>query len=63
VVKQSSREQFSRILDGLAAAGAQGVIYGCTEIENLVHLQDNALPLFVITRIQVKTAVEMGLKD
>ena len=61
VVKQDSRDQFSRIIDGLAAAGAQGVILGCTEIESLVRQQDSALPVFATTRIHAEAAVEMAL--
>lgn len=62
VVKQSSREQFSRIIDRLAAAGAQGVILGCTEIESLVRPRDSALPVFATTRIHAEAAVEMALR-
>ncbi len=61
VVKQESRAKFSRIIDALAAAGAQGVILGCTEIESLVRLQDSALPLFATTRIHAEAAVEYAL--
>lgn len=62
MVKQESRDQFSRIIDRLAAEGAQGVILGCTEIESLVRQQDSALPVFATTRIHAEAAVEWALK-
>ncbi|HNR01380.1 MAG TPA: aspartate/glutamate racemase family protein [Anaerolineaceae bacterium] len=61
VVKQESRDQFSRIIDRLAAAGAQGVILGCTEIESLVRPQDSVLPVFATTKIHAEAAVEYAL--
>ena len=61
VVKQESREQFGRIIDRLAAEGAQGVILGCTEIESLVRPQDSVLQVFATTRIHAEAAVEMAL--
>ena len=62
VVKQESRDQFSRIIEGLANAGAQGVILGCTEIESLVRPQDSVLPVFATTRIHAEAAVELALR-
>ncbi len=62
VVKQESRNQFSRIIDRLAEAGARGVILGCTEIESLVRQQDSVLPVFATTRIHAEAAVEMALR-
>jgi len=47
----------------LAAAGAQGVILGCTEIENLVRQEDSPLPVFPTTRIHATAAVEWALKE
>lgn len=61
VVRQESRDQFSRIIDRLAASGAQGVILGCTEIESLVRQQDSALPVFATTKIHAEAAVERAL--
>ena len=44
------------IIAGLVAAGAQGVILGCTEIELLVRQEDSTVPLFPTTRLHVDAA-------
>jgi aspartate racemase len=46
---------------GLADAGAQGIILGCTEIELLVTQADSELPLFPTTRLHAQAAVEHAL--
>jgi len=62
VVKASSREKFSKVISNLADAGAQGVILGCTEIENLVRPQDSVLPIFATTKIHAEVAVNLAIK-
>jgi aspartate racemase len=62
VVKESSREKFSRVISNLADVGAQGVILGCTEIENLVRPQDSVLPIFATTKIHAEAAVNLAIK-
>lgn len=63
VVKESSREKFSRVISNLADVGAQGVILGCTEIENLVRPQDSVLPIFATTKIHAEAAVNLAIKN
>jgi len=58
VIKPESRRAFTAIIEKLAAKGAQGVILGCTEIENLVRQEDSPLPVFATTRIHAEAAVE-----
>ncbi|MER7369279.1 aspartate/glutamate racemase family protein [Nonomuraea wenchangensis] len=60
-VEDSSREEYRRIIAGLARRGAQGVILGCTEITLLVGPADSPVPVFDSTRIHVETAVGMAL--
>lgn len=60
VVKEESRERFVAIINRLVAAGAQGVILGCTEIELLVRQEDNPVPLFPTTRLHAEAAVEFA---
>lgn len=62
VIKEESRMAFTQIIAKLAADGAQGVILGCTEIENLVRQQDSPLPVFPTTRIHAEAAVDWVLK-
>jgi len=61
VIKPESRRAFTAIIEKLAAAGAEGVILGCTEIENLVRQEDSPLPVFPTTRIHATAAVDWAL--
>jgi aspartate racemase len=60
-VLDGSRDEYRRIIAGLEAAGAGGIIYGCTEIDLLVGPDDAAVPVFDSTRIHVEAAVEWAL--
>jgi aspartate racemase len=61
VIKPESRLRFAGIIAKLVAAGAQGVILGCTEIESLVRQEDSPEPVFPTTRIHAEAAVEWAL--
>ncbi len=61
-IDPSSRQQFVKIIERLAEAGAQAVILGCTEIGLLVKDKDSPIPLFDTTRIHAEAAVEMALE-
>ncbi len=63
VIKPESRQAFTKIIEKLEAAGAEGVILGCTEIENLVRQEDSPLPVFPTTRIHATAAVDWALKE
>lgn len=60
-IESCSREEYRRVIAGLAERGAQGVILGCTEITLLVGQDDSPVPVFDSTRIHVETAVELAL--
>jgi aspartate racemase len=60
-VRPASKEQYTHIMDGLVAHGAEGIILGCTEISLLVGQEDSRLPLFDTTRIHAVGAVEYAL--
>jgi aspartate racemase len=60
-IRQRSKEQYMRIIQGMVAQGAEGVILGCTEIGLLIHEQDSQVPLFDTTRIHAEAAVEYAL--
>ncbi|BCS87845.1 aspartate/glutamate racemase family protein [Pseudodesulfovibrio sediminis] len=57
-----SRTEYLRILDAMAAQGAQAVILGCTEIGLLVRPGDTDVPTLDTCRIHAVTAVEEALK-
>ncbi|MFG1603346.1 aspartate/glutamate racemase family protein [Actinoplanes sp. NPDC049265] len=57
VVDDRSRKEYRRIIENLVAAGAEGVILGCTEIELLVGPKDSPVPVFPTTRLHAEAAV------
>jgi aspartate racemase len=61
VIREESREEYRRVIRSLAAAGAEGIIYGCTEIELLVGPLDSPVPVFPTTRLHVQAAVTRAL--
>lgn len=61
-IRDESRAAFLRIIDDLAARGAQGVILGCTEIGLLVHPEDTEVPLFDTTLIHARGAALAALE-
>lgn len=60
-VKDRSRDSYKRIIAGLWAAGAQGVILGCTEITMLIGPQDTDLPLFDTTAIHAAAIADWAM--
>lgn len=60
-VKDSSRDSYKRIIAALRAAGAQGVILGCTEITMLIGPQDTDLPLFDTTAIHAAAIADWAM--
>jgi aspartate racemase len=63
IVTEESRQAYRGVIGRLVAAGAEGVILGCTEIELLVDQTDAAVPVFPTTRLHVEAAVEAALRD
>lgn len=56
-----SRAAYRAVIADLAAAGAEAVILGCTEIGLLVDATDSAVPLFDTTAIHAEHAAEWAL--
>lgn len=62
-VRESSKQEYLRIVDDLAANGAQAIILGCTEIAMLIKQQDTAIPLYDTTQIHSDAAVKFAIDD
>ena len=62
-IAERSRQAFARIIGKLAAAGAQGVVLGCTEIGLLISPEDSVIPVFDTTQIHAAAAVKMALGE
>jgi aspartate racemase len=56
-----SKSEYLRIVDELAAQGAQAVILGCTEIGMLIKQDDTKIKLLDTTEIHAQKAVEYAL--
>ena len=61
VVRPDSKAAYLDLIAGLAAAGADSVILGCTEITMLIGQDDLDLPVFDTTRIHAERAMEFAL--
>jgi aspartate racemase len=61
VVDDGSRAAYLEVVERLVAAGADGVVAGCTEIELLVGPDDVAVPYFPTARLHALAAVEFML--
>jgi aspartate racemase len=60
-VEPASRQVVLNLCQELVAAGAEGVVLGCTELELLVAPDQATVPLFATTRIHAEAAVNLAL--
>ncbi|MGL4794125.1 MAG: aspartate/glutamate racemase family protein [Aeromonas jandaei] len=60
-IRDASRAEYLAIIAGLAAAGAEAVILGCTEIALLVGEAQATVPLYDTTAIHAEAAVTLAL--
>ncbi|KQP13168.1 aspartate/glutamate racemase family protein [Pseudorhodoferax sp. Leaf267] len=61
VVRDASRAVYQRVIDQLAARGAQAVILGCTEITLLIQPEHSSLPTLDTTVLHAQAAVDFAL--
>ena len=59
--KATSRAQYREIMAALVQQGAEGIIFGCTEIAMLVDQTDAAVPVFDTTTLHASYAAEWAL--
>ncbi|GJL44559.1 TPA: aspartate/glutamate racemase [Citrobacter farmeri] len=57
----ASRQYYIEVIENLAAQGAEGVIFGCTEIGLLVPVERSPIPVFDTTAIHAADAVTFML--
>ncbi|WP_162526904.1 aspartate/glutamate racemase family protein [Yersinia canariae] len=62
IISEKSRQEYRRIMKQLEALGAQGIIFGCTEITLLVNAQDATVPVFDTTVIHAAAAAQYALQ-
>ncbi len=61
--KESSKQEYLRVIDRLSKEGAEGIILGCTEIGLLIKQQDSNIKLYDTTSIHAKAAVDYALDN
>ncbi|HYS68049.1 MAG TPA: aspartate/glutamate racemase family protein [Paraburkholderia sp.] len=61
-INDDSRAVYQRVIEELAARGAQAVILGCTEITLLIQPEDSVLPVFDTTALHAQAAVEWAIE-
>ena len=62
IITERSRQAYRDVITRLVAAGAEGIILGCTEIELLIGPDDSPVPIFPTTRLHVAAAVQASLE-
>ncbi len=63
IFTDEAKQRFLQIIDTLIAKGAQGVIFGCTEIPLLLQQSDCSIPVFDTTLIHARAAVDFATAD
>lgn len=63
LILEASRAAFREVMARLVDRGAQGIIFGCTEIGLLVGPEDADVPVFDTTRLYCEGAVAAALAD
>ncbi|WP_411954628.1 aspartate/glutamate racemase family protein [Alkalibacillus sp. S2W] len=58
-----SREYYIDVINRLVQQGAEGVIFGCTEIGLLIKSHDVTVPVFDTSQIHVTRAVDYALEN
>ncbi|MGW7577026.1 aspartate/glutamate racemase family protein [Streptomyces sp. NPDC054765] len=63
IVREESRQAYLAVISDLVAAGAEGIVLGCTEIELLIEPEHSPVPVFPTTRLHAEAAVTRALAD
>ncbi|WP_329611716.1 aspartate/glutamate racemase family protein [Kitasatospora herbaricolor] len=63
IVREESRDAYRAVIADLVAAGAEGIVLGCTEIELLIGPEHSPVPVFATTSLHARAAVDAALAD
>lgn len=63
IFTDQTKQKYLEIIANLHARGAEGVIFGCTEIPMLLKPEDCPIPSFDTTLIHARAAVDFALAD
>jgi aspartate racemase len=62
IFTESTKLKYLNIINKLHQQGAQGIIFGCTEIALLINQSECPIPVFDTATIHAKAAVDFALK-
>jgi aspartate racemase len=62
IINPETKHRFVAIINKLIENGAEGIIFGCTEIPLLIKKEDCAVPVFDTLLIHSKAAVAFALR-
>jgi aspartate racemase len=63
IVTAATKAAYLEVIAQLVARGAEGIVFGCTELPLLLSQRDVAVPVFDTTRIHVDAAVDFAVTD
>ncbi|MEP6513580.1 MAG: aspartate/glutamate racemase family protein [Parafilimonas sp.] len=63
IFSEDTKKKYLVIIDKLIKQGAQGIIFGCTEIPMLIKQSDCNVPVFDTTAIHASAAVDFALDN
>ncbi len=63
IFTEETKRKYLEIIENLNKRGAEGVIFGCTEIPMLLTAEDCPIPSFDTTFLHAKAAVEFALTN
>jgi aspartate racemase len=61
-IEADSREAYREVIRRLVARGAEGIIFGCTEIGLLLDAGDSPVPVFDTTALHATAAADLSLQ-
>jgi aspartate racemase len=61
IFKEATKYTYLGIIENLRKQGAEGIIFGCTEIPMLIKAEECSIPVFDTTFIHAMAAVEFAL--
>lgn len=61
IFREETKKQYLEIIEKLSNEGAEGVIFGCTEIALLINPSDSKIKIFDTTAIHSRAAVDFAL--
>lgn len=61
-IREESRAAYADIMARLVERGAEGIVFGCTEVGLLVSQEDSPVPVFDTTPIHARAAVRFALE-